>query len=72
MTTEYKPRLFARDEEIRAIGEGLLDHVTFLELFQASCPDGYVMIGHLPDDRIPGAKRALDAAMAQAGLAWQT
>ncbi|SBV31212.1 conserved protein of unknown function [uncultured Sphingopyxis sp.] len=24
MTTEYKPRLFARDEEIRAIGEGLL------------------------------------------------
>ena len=24
MTTDYKPRLFARDEDIRAIGEGLL------------------------------------------------
>ena len=24
MTTEYKPRLFERDEDIRAIGEGLL------------------------------------------------
>lgn len=24
MTTEYRPRLFARDEDIRAIGEGLL------------------------------------------------
>ena len=24
MTTEFKPRLFERDEEIRAIGEGLL------------------------------------------------
>jgi len=24
MTTEYKPRLFARDDEIRALGEGLL------------------------------------------------
>lgn len=24
MTTEYKPRLFGRDEDIRAIGEGLL------------------------------------------------
>ncbi len=24
MTTEYKPRLFARDDEIRTIGEGLL------------------------------------------------
>ncbi len=24
MTTEYKPRLFARDEDIRALGEGLL------------------------------------------------
>jgi sugar phosphate isomerase/epimerase len=55
----------------RPIGEGLLDHVTFLELFQAACPDGYVMIEHLPDEQIPGAKRALDAAAAHAGLAWQ-
>jgi hypothetical protein len=49
----------------------LLDQVTFLQLFEAACPDGYVMIEHLPDDQIPAAKRALDAAAAQAGLTWQ-
>jgi sugar phosphate isomerase/epimerase len=53
------------------IGEGLLDQVTFLQLFEAVCPDGYVMIEHLPDDQIPAAKRSLDAAAAQAGLTWQ-
>jgi sugar phosphate isomerase/epimerase len=54
------------------IGQGLLDQVSFLELFAATCPDGYVMIEHLADDLIPGAKRALDAAAAEAGLTWAT
>jgi sugar phosphate isomerase/epimerase len=53
------------------IGQGLLDQVTFLHLFEAACPDGYVMIEHLPDDQVPAAKRALDAAAARAGLTWQ-
>lgn len=54
------------------IGEGLLDQATFLQLFEAACPDGYVMIEHLPDEQVPAAKRALDAAAAAASLAWRT
>ena len=53
------------------LGEGLLDQETFLTLFEANCPDGYVLIEHLPDDKVPQAKRALDAAAAQAGLTWR-
>lgn len=53
------------------IGEGLLDQVTFLRLFEAVCPEGYVMIEHLPDEQVPAAKRALDAAAARAGLSWR-
>lgn len=54
------------------IGEGLLDQETFLHLFEAACPDGYVMIEHLPDDKVPAAKRALDAAADRAGLSWRS
>lgn len=53
------------------IGEGLLDQATFLDLFEATCPDGYVMIEHLPDDKVPQAKQALDAAATRAGLTWR-
>jgi sugar phosphate isomerase/epimerase len=53
------------------IGEGLLDQATFLDLFEAACPDGYVLIEHLPDDQVPAAKRALDAAAERAGLTWR-
>jgi hypothetical protein len=28
------------------------------------------MIEHLPDEKIPAAKQALDAAAARAGLSW--
>lgn len=52
------------------IGEGLLDQETFLRRFHADCPDGYVLIEHLPAEKIPAAKRALDAAAARAGLQW--
>ena len=53
------------------IGEGLLDQATFLQLFEAACPDGYVLIEHLKDEQVPAAKRALDAAAERAGLAWR-
>ena len=53
------------------LGEGVLDQETFLQLFAAHCPDGYVLIEHLRDEQIPAAKQALDAAAARAGLAWQ-
>jgi sugar phosphate isomerase/epimerase len=53
------------------LGEGLLDQVTFLHLFEAACPDGYVMIEHLPDEQVPAAKQALDAAAVAAGITWR-
>jgi sugar phosphate isomerase/epimerase len=54
------------------IGDGVLDQVTFLRLFQAACPHGFVLIEHLPDDKVPIAKRGLDAAAAAAGIVWET
>jgi hypothetical protein len=53
------------------IGEGIFDNVTFLQRFEASCPNGFVLIEHLPDDKIPAAKRALDEEAGRAGLAWR-
>ena len=52
------------------IGEGLMDQVTYLRRFQECCPDGYMLIEHLADKDVPQAKRALDAALAEAGLEW--
>jgi len=52
-------------------GDGLLDMETFLRRFDAACPDGYALIEHLPDDKIPRAKQAVDAAAARAGLTWR-
>jgi sugar phosphate isomerase/epimerase len=55
-----------------APGEGIFDVATFLRLYESRLPDGYVLIEHLPDDKIPGAKRALDAILAQTGIPWRT
>ncbi len=52
------------------LGEGYCDQVTFLQRFEASCPSGFVLIEHLPDDQIPAAKRNLDSAVQRAGLRW--
>jgi sugar phosphate isomerase/epimerase len=53
------------------IGDGLLDQETFLRRFEEVCPEGYVIIEHLPDELIPKAKRALDEAAKRAGLRWR-
>ena len=57
--------------EEAAVGEGLLDQATFLLRFEESCPDGYVQIEHLPDDKIPAAREALFATGVEAGIAWK-
>jgi sugar phosphate isomerase/epimerase len=54
-----------------APGDGIMDLPTYLRRFEAACPDGFVLIEHLPDEEIPRAKRAVDAALAQAGLTWR-
>lgn len=54
----------------RPAGQGLLDMGHFLRRFEASCPDGWVLIEHIPDDAVPAAAAAMRAAADQAGLTW--
>jgi sugar phosphate isomerase/epimerase len=54
-----------------APGDGIMDLATYLRRFEAVCPDGFILIEHLPDAEVPRAKRAVDAALAQAGLHWK-
>ena len=52
-------------------GEGTLDQGLFLRRFQACCPGGYVLIEHLPDEKVPAAREAICRAVEAAGLAWE-
>jgi len=54
-----------------APGEGIFDMETYLQRFEAACPDGYVLIEHLPDDRVPHALSVVRAAADRAGIAWK-
>lgn len=54
----------------RPAGQGLLDMEHFLRRYEASCPDGWVLIEHIPDDAVPAAAAAMRAAADRAGLAW--
>ncbi len=52
-------------------GEGIFDLVTFMRLYEQHNPDGYAIIEHLPDAKIPQAKAGVDAALERAGIAWR-
>ena len=52
------------------LGQGVVDHAAWLTALDEIAPRAWVLIEHLPPELIPAAKRALDAAMAQAGLRW--
>ncbi len=67
----YVQDLLVLHLEEAAVGEGLLDQATFLRRFEESCPDGYVQIEHLPDDKIPAAREALFTTGAEAGIVWK-
>jgi len=54
-----------------APGEGIFDLDTFVRLFEQHLPDGYALIEHLPDAKIPSAKAALDGVLARIGIAWK-
>jgi sugar phosphate isomerase/epimerase len=41
------------------IGSGTLDYTLFLRQFQACCPDCYLLIEHLPDEKVHLARTAL-------------
>lgn len=51
--------------------DGLLDYETFLKRFEASCPDGYMLIEHLSEENIPKAKGAIDSVVRQIGLKYR-
>jgi len=51
-------------------GDGTLDQGLFLRRFTACCPDGYVLIEHLSDEKVPAAREAVCRAAEQAGLTW--
>jgi sugar phosphate isomerase/epimerase len=52
-------------------GEGIFDLVTFMRLYERHNPDGYAIIEHLPDAKIPQAKAGVDAALERAGITWK-
>lgn len=52
------------------LGRGTLDHELFLRRMAAACPGGYVLIEHLPDEKIPEARAALCQAAEHAGITW--
>jgi sugar phosphate isomerase/epimerase len=54
-----------------APGEGIFDLATFLRLYEQHQPDGYALIEHVADAKIPAAKQAVDTVMAQIGIKWR-
>jgi len=50
------------------IGSGTLDYALFLQRFQAICPDAYLLIEHLPDEKVPLARQALLQKASEAGV----
>ena len=64
-------QLMVRFEEVE-IGSGLIDHGLFLKEMQRVCPDGHVLIEHLPTDRFAVAARRYQQIAGRAGLEWGT
>lgn len=54
------------DEEIP--GEGVLDLVTALRRWEQLYPDGYMLVEHLPDEKIPQAVENVRRIAAEAGV----
>ncbi len=52
-------------------GQGYLDQAHFLRRFAAACPEGAVLIEHLPAEQVPEARRALLEFAARAGLEFE-
>ncbi len=62
-------QLMVRFEEAE-IGSGLLDHGMFLRRMQQVCPEGHVLVEHLPPDRYAAAAARYREFAARAGITW--
>lgn len=49
-------------------GRGHLDHATFLRLFETHCPEGPLIIEHLPPEHVPEARAFLGRVAAEARI----
>ena len=58
------------EESIIGQPESMLDQQTFLLGMQKVCPDGHVLIEHLPDDKVPIAADGLRKEAVTAGITW--
>ena len=52
------------------IGSGLMDHELFMMEMQRVCPDGHVLIEHLPPDRYGAAAERYREIVSRAGIPW--
>lgn len=50
--------------------EGIFDFPAFFRAYEAIRPNGFALIEHLPDERIPAAKQAVDRIVHDMGLHW--
>ena len=62
-------QLMVRFEEAE-IGSGMLDHMTFLQGMQRVCPEGHVLIEHLPPERYAAAAVEYRKYASIAGIEW--
>jgi sugar phosphate isomerase/epimerase len=53
------------------MGRGTMDLGYMLQRFEKARPDGYVIVEHLPDDKIPEARDALLLAASKVSIVWQ-
>ena len=53
------------------IGQGLIDHVTYLRRLQQAAPDTHILIEHLPQAEFPAAVRALMTLAQEAGVTFE-
>lgn len=49
-------------------GEGLLDYATFLKRFHAANPDGYLLIEHIPPEKVPPANAYIRRVAEETGV----
>ena len=52
------------------IGHGMLDHAALLRGMREHCPDGHLLIEHIPDHRFPAARSAILRLAEEAGVTW--
>ena len=64
-------QLLVRFEE-EDIGSGLMDHELFLRRMQRVCPNGHVLIEHIPPEKFAEANKQLMVFSDRAGIVWET